>query len=58
MVPAAAGRGSIVISKPDETVPCPQSLTPRTVRLPDVALPAKSIVTELPVPFITAPVPL
>ena len=55
--PAAEGSGLTVIAKPGETVPSPQELCPLTVRLPEVALAEKSIVTELPVPFIVAPVP-
>ena len=46
-----------VTEKLAEDVPLPQEFWPLTVRFPDVAFAAKSIVTELPVPFIVAPVP-
>lgn len=46
------------IGKPAETGPLIlHLLTPSTVRLPAVALDAKSMVTELLLPFMVAPVP-
>jgi len=46
-----------VIAREGETVPFPQEFCGRTVRFPEVALVEKTIVTELPVPVIVAPVP-
>jgi hypothetical protein len=39
------------------TVPLPHALTPCTVKLPEVALAAKFIVTGLVLPEMVAPVP-
>ena len=50
-VPAfTVGSALTVILYPELIVPLPQLLTPRTVSVPDVALAAKSIETELDVP--------
>ena len=58
-VPAlTVGNALTVILYPELTVPLPQLLTPRTVSVPEVALAAKSIVTELDEPWIVAPVPV
>ena len=46
-----------VIAKLGETVPSPQALWPLTVKIPEVAVAEKAIVTELPVPLIVAPLP-
>ena len=40
-----------------DTGPFPQELVPYTVRFPEVALAAKSMVTAFPVPLTVAPVP-
>lgn len=52
------GRALTVTAKFELTVPSPQLLTPLTVRLPEVALALKLIVTEFDVPLIVAPVPV
>jgi len=52
------GKELTVIPYPELTVPLPQLLTPRTVRVPEVAFTAKFIVTEFEVPLMVAPVPL
>jgi hypothetical protein len=55
--PDAAGSGLTVIANAGETVPLPQEFWGWTVRLPEVAVVEKEIVTEFPVPLIVAPVP-
>ena len=57
IMPGCAGKvlTIILIVKAAEV---PQAFTEDTLNVPDVALLAKLIETELPVPFIDAPVPL
>jgi len=57
MVPADDGNGVTVTPKFADTVPAPQLFRPCTVKLPEVAFEAKSIVTASVVPVMVAPVP-
>lgn len=53
----AMGGALVTMANDGETVPVAHPFVPRTVRLPEVAPDAKSIVTLFPVPLIVAPVP-
>ena len=58
MLPAGSGAaGLITTEKADENVPVPQLLVPRTVRLPEVAVALKLMLTVVPVPAMLTPAP-
>lgn len=58
LIVGVAGSVFTVIAKVGDTAPSPQLPVPFTVKSPEVAFDAKLIVTELPEPFMVAPVPL